>query len=110
MGRLQDATSGEEIKTKAQAVRMRSVKQDIKGKQSFLAAYDEQLAQLTRRAQQEQERDLNYRKNMASTQRTLEEQQRSISCEKRTSMFKGEASTMHAKLSSLATGLELGYP
>ena len=49
--KLASATKHEATKAKAQSVRMRSVKQEIKGKQSFLAAYDEKIAQLTQMAQ-----------------------------------------------------------
>ncbi len=50
--KLASATQHEATMAKAQSVRMRSVKQEIKGKQNFLAAYDEKIAQLTQRAHQ----------------------------------------------------------
>jgi hypothetical protein len=48
--KLATATQYEATKAKAQSVRMRNVKQEIKGKQNFLAAYDEKIAQLTQMA------------------------------------------------------------
>ena len=35
------------MKAKTQTVRMKNIKQEIKGKQNFLAEYDERIAQLT---------------------------------------------------------------
>lgn len=50
--KLQSATLTENTKAKSQAVRMKNVKTELKGKQAFLAAYDEKVAMLHSQAQQ----------------------------------------------------------
>ncbi|KAG1668464.1 hypothetical protein FOA52_005237 [Chlamydomonas sp. UWO 241] len=101
--KLTTATATESIKRKATSVRMHNVKTDLKGKQSFLASYDEQVAALTRRAAQEARVDETRRQGLASSQRQTEAQERALREAATTKLFAGDTSTMQSKLAALAT-------
>ncbi len=103
--KLASATQLETTKAKAQGVRMRNVKSELKSKQSFLAAYDEKIAQLTQSARREREQDLAGRQQLATTVRDFEREQRERHATAMKSQQLGaQASAMHAKLQALASG------
>ncbi|GAX77699.1 hypothetical protein CEUSTIGMA_g5142.t1 [Chlamydomonas eustigma] len=106
--KLATATQYEATKAKAQSVRMRNVKQEVKAKQNFLAAYDEKIAQLTQMAHKEREQDLTYRQGLASTVRDFEQNQRSKHAQETTRRLQAQNSTMQAKLQALASGMDVG--
>ncbi len=68
----QDALQYEATKTKATAVRMKSVKQDLKGKADFIKAYDQSMQQLRGSDQQAKQQDLLRKKGLVETQHDFE--------------------------------------
>lgn len=81
---------------------MHNVKTELKGKQSFLAAYDEQVAALTRRAAHAREKDGARRQTLAATQRTHDAGSGIAREAVAPQLFTSTASTMQSKLASFA--------
>eukprot|EP00955_Chlamydomonas_euryale_P052747 355265-Chlamydomonas_euryale.AAC.3 len=102
--KLSTATAAESIHRKAASVRSRNVKAELKGKQSFLAAYDEQLAALTRRVAAERERDAGSRAEMVSTQRAHEAGVLAAREAASKQLLRRDTSTMQSRLASFAGG------
>lgn len=68
----QEASQYEATRSKATAVRMRLVKQDLKAKADFIKAYDDSMQQLRGSDQQAKQQDLMRRKGLVETQQEFE--------------------------------------
>ena len=69
----QEALQYEATKNKAQAVRMKAVKHDLKAKKDFIKTYDESMKQLRVVDGQNQTQDLLRRKGMVNSQKDFEQ-------------------------------------
>jgi len=100
--KLESATTWEATKSRQQAVRMRNVKQELRDKKDFLAAYDEKVAALTRQAGQEQAADSQYRSTLAGTQRAAETDARG---RRAAASYKpGNSNSLQSRLQALSSG------
>ena len=78
----QEALQYEATKSKAQAVRMKAVKHDLKAKKDFIKAYDESMKQLRVVDGQNQTQDLLRRKGMVNSQKEFEQRLQQTHMEK----------------------------
>lgn len=69
----QEALQYEATKSKAQSVRMKAVKQDLRAKSDFIKAYDERMQQMHVVDGQNQTQDLLRRTGMVTSQREFEQ-------------------------------------